>query len=578
MEDTITQAENQAGAGFRWLFATGQNNLGFGPDHFPLLKWLETGMATVVKQGPHRVVYRVELPHLTFYVKHNKVGDTRTWLRQLIRPSKARMEYRKAVAVAARGVATVEPLALAERADGLGSGESYFITRSLDETTQLNDFLEQELPTYSEPLRTKIRQTLPNTLGRFIAQLHNAGILHNDLHCGNILIRPQEDHPPTLFLIDLQSVQLLSPLNWTRSRKNLVILNRWLMVRAGRTDRLRFWKAYFASRQLFAGSRDRDLFRHLARQLETLTERSNKYFWLRREQRCRERNRHFRVQREGNLHGRAVVELDPTVLDTLIRQPETPFRTGEARMLKNSRSSAVLEMQAVVNGEVRPVIYKRFSVVKWHSPWMSLFRLSHPSRSWLLGHSLLERGILTPRPLALVQRIRTGIHREGYILMEKVENAVDLKERFELLCKEDANSRRRHLRLWISKLARMIGTMHDRGLSHRDLKAANLLINHPDGEVHSESHEAERIWIIDMVGVSRMKHVDEETRVKNVTRLHASFCKDNRLTRTDKLRFLRAYLRWGLTGKDTWKSWWRQIDSATAQKIEKNRRSGRPLS
>jgi hypothetical protein len=49
------------------------------------------------------------------------------------------------------------------------------------------------------------------------------------------------------------------------------------------------------------------------------------------------------------------------------------------------------------------------------------------------------------------------------------------------------------------------------------------------------------------------------------------------LTRTDKLRFLRIYLGWGLTGKQGWKEWWRAIARETQAKVERNARRGRPL-
>jgi hypothetical protein len=59
--------------------------------------------------------------------------------------------------------------------------------------------------------------------------------------------------------------------------------------------------------------------------------------------------------------------------------------------------------------------------------------------------------------------------------------------------------------------------------------------------------------------------------------LHASFHRHPLLTRTEKLRFLRGYLAWGLHGKGDWKAWWRAIDTATRAKIARNARRGRPL-
>jgi len=52
-----------------------------GPDGIRLEEWLRTGQAVIVKQGPHRIVYRVELPNVTFYVKRNLTPDRVTWVR-----------------------------------------------------------------------------------------------------------------------------------------------------------------------------------------------------------------------------------------------------------------------------------------------------------------------------------------------------------------------------------------------------------------------------------------------------------------------------------------------------------------
>src|SRR4051812_24101062 len=79
----------------------------FQADGLRLQEWLETGQAHVVKQGQHRTVYRVQLPGLDFHLKHYPLADTRAYLRQLVRPSKARTEHERTLAVAQRGVPTL---------------------------------------------------------------------------------------------------------------------------------------------------------------------------------------------------------------------------------------------------------------------------------------------------------------------------------------------------------------------------------------------------------------------------------------------------------------------------------------
>ena len=105
-------------------------------------------------------------------------------------------------------------------------------------------------------------------------------------------------------------------------------------------------------------------------------------------------------------------------------------------------------------------------------------------------------------------------------------------------------------------MGRLICLLHQRRLSHRDLKAANLL-------VRREPSGALTLWFIDLVGVVRHRRLGRSRRVQNLARLHTSFRNHPAITRTDKLRFLRTYLRWGLRGKHGWKAWWRLIEAAT---------------
>ncbi len=79
------------------------------------------------------------------------------------------------------------------------------------------------------------------------------------------------------------------------------------------------------------------------------------------------------------------------------------------------------------------------------------------------------------------------------------------------------------------------------------------------------------------MGVTRHRKLRYARRVQNLARLHASFFQNPALTRTDKLRFLRSYLQWGLVGREGWKQWWKDIERATLAKVARNRRSGRPL-
>jgi tRNA A-37 threonylcarbamoyl transferase component Bud32 len=550
--------------GTLWHVPAAYRDLLLGPAGLRLDEWLRDGRARVIKHGPHRTVYRVTLPGLDFHLKHYRLQDTRAWLRDLVRPCKARLEYDRALGVAARGVPTAPPLALGQRRPGTGPGESFLLTRTLPDVQPLGTFLETTLPTFTPSRRTRIRQEVAVALGRFLAGLHDAGITHHDLHANNLLLQLDADDRLRLYLIDLHAVSLGEPLGWEASRANLVILNRWFVLRASRSDRRRCWQAYREERRVLSTPYSVLSTQHLARDLERASWLSNLAFWRSRDRRCLASNRYYRRLAAGDILGHAVRDLDAAVLTSLIADPDEPFRGPGVRILKDSPSSTVAEFDLPGDGGPRPVIYKRFRITAWSEPWLLLCRRSAALRSWVFGHGLRERCLATPRPLAVFHRRQHTLPREGYLLMEKVPDAVELHRFVAGLA-----GCRHLLRRCVEQVAVLVRELHRRRLAHRDLKAANILVQHGPSVV--------RPWLIDLVGVCRYRHLPRHRRVQNLARLHASFLHSPLVTRTDKLRFLRVYLQCGLFGRERWKGWWRDVERATRAKVARNARSGRPL-
>jgi tRNA A-37 threonylcarbamoyl transferase component Bud32 len=564
--------------GIRWQVLPEWRHLLFGPNGLRLDDWLRTGLAHVVKNGPHRTVYRVALPGLSVYLKHHRLPDVRAWLRQLVRPAKARMEYDRALAVAARCVPTVFPVALGERCSGPGPSDSFLITQGLENTESLSDFIEKTLPQLEPRRQMHLRPLLATALGEFVARLHDAGIVHKDLHAANLLVRLGPGDGPSLYLIDLHDVALGRELNWRASRDNLVMLNRWFALRASRPDRYRFWRAYCRARRLMRGGwpggaryeagitpANRLAFADSARDLERRTWRSNLRFWRHRDRRCLVTNRYYyRLQSEAVV-GWAVRDLDAGAMAKLLADPDAPFQQPGITLLKDSRSTTVAEFDLFGGGVARQVIFKRFRVTAWSDPWLALLRRSPALRSWINGHGLRERCLPTARPLAVFHRRRGILAYEGYLLTEKIADAVDLRHFLAGVVHLGQGEGRRDLHRRIEQLARLICELHRRQVSHRDLKAGNVLV------------DREGVWLIDLVGAAPYRKLCRRRRVQNLARLHASFHESSFLTRTDKLRFLRVYLQWGLLGRVGWKRWWLEVCAATENKIRQNARNGRPL-
>jgi len=520
---------------------------------------IASGEAEIVKQGRFRTVYRVHLPKIDLFVKHCRPANWRAWLRECFRPAKAILEFRKLRAAAAKNLPSVAALGCGKR-NGFLPGDSVLITRSIPNAFPLGQYLLHMLPQLSEKDRTRKRQAIARTLGRFLAELHRAGVIHPDLHPDNLLLSWCNENP-VFHLVDVHGVQTGQPCALKNSLRNLALLNRWFMLRASRSDRLRFWMAYSARRWELERKEWPPV---LARELEILTQSSNFRLWRSWAKRCFGKNRRFMRLRSRGIRGHSVRDAESGQLSPIMSDPDRPFREPIAPLLKNSRSSSVTEL----NFAGSRVIYKCFRV---GSMWDSLanhFRRSPCLRSWQNGHAFLDCLLPTPRPIAVWHRRRFALCREGYLITERIPKAEDLHQFLQRL--QTLPQPQRSRRLWeaLDELGRQIRCLHERGWAHRDLKATNILIRNED---------TIRVWFIDLVGAWRPWRLRDSRRQKDVARLNASTLFSQQLSQTDRLRFLRAYMNWNLHGKRGWKGWWRAIANHTAAKVRRNRNRGRPL-
>ncbi|MSR53606.1 MAG: hypothetical protein EXS09_10010 [Gemmataceae bacterium] len=537
----MTTSQPMVVEGIRWSFSSTGLSL-LCPEDLSRVAHLDTKRAKIIKHGQHRTVYRVELASGAVYWKHCRLNGPRAWWREIFRGPKAKLEFTKAMELENRGIATIEPLAWGCFDQAWPKG-SFLITRALDGTEPLDDYL---LNSVSEAFGERCELT--RLLAAFIARLHAAGVRHPDLHPGNLLVR-KEPNGLQFFLIDVHDLELGPPLSHRARQQNLVLLNRWFQLRATRTDRLRFWKAYAEA----------DESGKTARQLELETTRSTAELWASRGTRCLRANRHFREERGLIASGFAGRELDEAFAKTLLEDPDRPFLSPGVVLLKDSRSATVCRLDVPAACGTRPMVYKRFCVTRWSDPLADFFRPSAALRSWLNGHAFLDRGLATPRPWLMLHRKKLGLTTTGYLLCDRVENAKHLHD----AVRDYERPARRQL---MEKLAREIRLMHERGVSHRDLKAANILVT-ASGDCQ----------FIDLVGVRLQENVSRAVRIRDLTRLNASFVNSTHVTRSDRVRFLRTYLLWVLRGQAGWKDWWRQVAVATEAKVRRNARKNRPL-
>ena len=141
-----------------------------------------------------------------------------------------------------RGVSVPEPFGAAVRRKGPVFC-AYLFSRFIDNACDLAEYLSSAGPKPGE------RRAAVAAAGRQVRILHDAGIMHGDLHLRNILVRAAEE--PDVFIIDFDKSCVKEKLSIAERERNLMRLGRSIdklpdPARVSNTEMARFMSAYLA--------------------------------------------------------------------------------------------------------------------------------------------------------------------------------------------------------------------------------------------------------------------------------------------------------------------------------------------
>jgi len=213
----------------------------------------EFGADLLRKKGDQRFVFRLKAAGREAVVKVEISSRFKPRIRSLYGRCKARKEWENHLIAFQRGLPTVPPLALGEFRNPLLMHEAVVITTWREGAPAVSAWRRQEpgRPQSDTALEIAAR------LGRIAAQTHKAGVYHNEMFVGNVLV-DESSGEPELLLIDWKharikrrstenDVQNLVRTNWgfnygmrdvpPSDRERAVFLAAYLEATADRTDR-----------------------------------------------------------------------------------------------------------------------------------------------------------------------------------------------------------------------------------------------------------------------------------------------------------------------------------------------------
>jgi tRNA A-37 threonylcarbamoyl transferase component Bud32 len=270
----------------------------------------------------------------------------------------------------------------------------------------------------------------------------------------------------------------------------------------------------------------------------------------------------YRLHR-GARTGCAVADVSHAALIRLTDYPELPLRTSTQDVVKAGQTALIVRTELEVAGQPLPVAYKRVRRKNWWKVLTSLVRPNGVLRAWRMGHILMARGIATARPLAAIVPRRPWRDRDAYVATEWVVGA----ENLDAFCRgQEAQARdesRRTVAATAAALGRLIGRLHAERISHRDLKAGNLLVR--------EAADGIEVFLIDLDGATFRRRLSRRLRLKNLARLAVAVEPYCCVRLTTRLRFLKSYCA-EVRAQTSWCAEWRELARLAAASSARRRR------
>ncbi len=494
-----------------------------------------------------------ELPAL--YLKEYRFPHVTSRLKHLFH-SPADREWKTSFRIAAQGIPTFEPLAVGTlRRFGLPAA-SYLISREIDNARSLKDCLldRQSLDAQTSRVAGK---TIICSLARFVRDLHRKGILHRDFHWGNILIDARDLNNIRWYLMDLHRVRLMSRLNDRDRVNNLAALGTAFRFTARGEERFRFLAQYARG-----DARWENRLQHFARRIESRSDRLLKRIWAGKARRCLKSNQYFTPFRFPACRGFLRGEISSPPLLELLQDPGRAFSDPACSIVKNSHTTSSCTLPLIMAGKPASIFIKRYNYQNSLYALKNLFRRSRGKRTWKTAHALLAREIPTPLPVAFAEKRWMRVLRESFCITQNIAQAVPLSRLFPEAGSPINPGHTVDKNNLIREAALLVQMMHERGIWHRDLKAANILVQRTPGG-------GTTLYLTDLDGIRIRDTVGTGERMRDLSRLNRSLLSIPALSTRDRLRFMRCYLNTGSRRDKTLRAYWEGIGRETAKQLAK---------
>jgi serine/threonine protein kinase len=523
---------------------------------------------TLVKQNSSRSVYRGTVGQTDIYLKHFHGRSLFHRIARILGVSQAAREMYYAKYLTASGVETPKPLSAS-------TGKPEWYAAVAVENAIPGDQWHQMQLDSGDPGRREInRATI--ALSELVARMHDSGVIHRDLHCGNILVTTRKN-ATKLILTDLHRLQRKVRLSRLARTANLAQLLHDRRDTTTRTQRLRFLKHYLAQSQL------RGTLRGWEFMIDQMARRYTRKHHAHRDRRVNGKGRYFTtVSLDNHWKGLAILAskhrppgsvaagqvFTRQQWKEVLSRGESLLEGDDIEVIKDSPSGRVVRRRLKVGQTELDVHVKRPRRKRAWKVILDCLRPSRSLRAFRIGHQLMTRGVDTAVPLAAIEKRVAGFLTDSILITETV-SALHLNQFLHVrlahvtdpqlsgLSQSKQESIARNV---LDSLGLMVRRLHDNNLVHRDLKSGNIL-------VHWTPQDGPNIVVIDLDGLKRVARISMRQRFQGLMRLNVSLLECTSVSHTGRLRMLLGYLRRPGIGRIQFKPYWRVLQQWSAKKL-----------
>lgn len=475
-----------------------------------------------------------DAPLREFFVKRYKFKlGLFNIIKSIFAPASALTELRNSNYLINKNKNTAYPIGAVEKKKWGITVDSFLLLRKMDGVTTMNDASIDGLPRPQ-------KNTLLQTLGKLIRDIHNINFLHRDLHTGNILIKNPIAGMETaeLSIIDLHRAYVL-PDGISRSRKmfNIAQLAFSIWRTLPFTDVVRFLKAY---RYLdLRPDRLKDFYREIFERMLRIRHQ----LYQRRAKRCLRSGSRYcaaRLNTPGNIYqtfSRRLAADWPllslvTAHNEMVRNNSFPLKH---HVIKHTATRSITVYEHQQAGE--KIYIKEYRYISFISRLKSLFGYHPAKMAWLNGNAFEIRGVLTAKPLTLVvERDPFWLWaRRAYLITQEVKGTTSNQYVMDAFISTTSAALRCR---FVRAFAFAVSNLHNCGIFHCDLKANNILVQ----EIRNSFIPQSARWSFHFIDLDRVRfspRISIGRRIKNLAQLNAAM--PAVITRAERLRFWRFY-------------------------------------